>query len=86
MSDPIKAALDEAAKRLCFGHNGEDCDMCVAPEHCYKAHTFLRKDAAAAIAAFHRRLEAHYREHGPELRWAVCGTLAAAVEEAARHD
>ena len=33
MSDAIKAALDEAAKRLCFGHDGQECDMCAAPVH-----------------------------------------------------
>ncbi len=40
---------------------------------------------AAAVAAFLRAMERHYvKPREPEVRWAVCGTLAAAVEEAAK--
>ncbi len=62
MTDPIKTALDEAAKRLCFGHDGEGCDMCIAAEQCERRHDWpgQRKDAAAAIAAFLRALPDDY--------------------------
>ena len=80
MSDgAIRKALEVAAKALCFGHDGQDCDMCAAPEHCYKSHVFLRKDAAAAIAAFHEDMAANStglkRTHHKE--------IAAAIERAA---
>ncbi len=85
MSDPIKAALDAAAKWLCFGHDGQECDMCAAPEHCYKAHVDRRKDAAFAIAAFLRALpEWSVGDGMPSQESGV--RLAAAVEKAARDD
>ncbi len=95
MSDAIKAALDEAAKRLCFGHDGQECDMCSAPEHCYKAHVDRRKDAAFAIAAFLRALPIHSVHLELPITGLTIGVircalpyqqLAAAVEEAARND
>ncbi len=86
MNDPIKAALDEAAKRLCFGHDGQECDMCVDPVHCYKAHVDRRKDAAFAIAAFLRALPdwSTVRISGDDCYFAK--SIAAAVEQAARDD
>jgi hypothetical protein len=32
MGPEVKRALEVAAKILCFGPDGEDCDMCVAAE------------------------------------------------------
>ncbi len=52
MSDEaIKRALEVAARELCFGPDGEDCDKCMVPATC-KQPTLRVRDAAAAIAAF----------------------------------
>lgn len=53
MSDVIKAALDAAARELCYGPDGEDCDLCVSPLHCSRAPQFVLP-ASKAIAAFIR--------------------------------
>jgi hypothetical protein len=88
MSDEtIKAALEAAAKSLCFGHDGENCDMCVAPAHCYKSHVSLRKDAAAAIAAFlYDRAQTLRQTMGMQVYADFCEGEAADVERAAEEE
>ena len=83
MSDPIRAALEAAARRLCI------CDgECFATRH-GMMHGPCEQDlprAAAAVAAFHYKraddLNAMGREYWPQA--AVHVDIAAAVEAAAR--
>lgn len=46
MNDAIKNAIDAAAREICFGLKGEDCDQCVDPVHCCRSASF----AATAIS------------------------------------
>lgn len=78
-TDPaIKAALEAAARQLCFGHEGADCDRCVDPVHC-TGSAWMRPGLAAAIAAF-------LRAPGMDGLLGGAHAVAAAIEAAAKED
>lgn len=80
--DTIRAALREAQMALCDRLTSGDCEcrnsasMCACERRNCQPH-----DAAATITAFLRALH----ESLPDDAW-IAAELAAAVEEAARHD
>jgi hypothetical protein len=79
-SDPtIKAALEAGARAICFGGTaGDQCDRCVSPAACTSWQAW-RPAAAACSCVMAFELEDVSRRVSR-------GTLAAAVEEAARDE
>lgn len=78
MSDPIRDALREAgaaiAQEQCDRASDADRRACIAGPACT-----CRSNAAASVAAFHRRMSAAM----PHMAWYHLG-VAAAVERAAK--
>ena len=84
-ADTIRAALDAAGRQLCFGQNGLDCDTCLTADQCRKPGDW-NIEAAATVAAFHRDIAGRYETASDWVKAAPHRALAAAVEEAARHE
>jgi hypothetical protein len=85
-ADPhIRAALDAAARTLCFGPDGADCDRCIDPVHC-TGSSWMRPGCAAAIAAFNAALVSHFHSVGMGDLALDLESIAEAVEAAARDE
>lgn len=86
MTDPIRDALEAAACALC--REAKSCrDDCGGKCAWREADVNMPACAAAAVAAFNRRIAEHFRERGriSDLATAIeLEDIAAAVERAAK--